>query len=397
MIGPKLRRQLIVFVAMSVVALTVLGVNYLKVPQVLGVGRYEITVALPESAGLYSGAPVTYRGVTVGQVKGIVLADSGVVATLSLEEGRQIPQDAVAEVANASVIGEPGIDFVGSAGAQPLEAGARVPSSQVRLPTTTGALLTEVHGLLKSVPREALRITVHEAYLGLNGSEDKLGSLLDSASSLQAAASANQKETFQLIDRLGPVLTTQQRLRGELLSAAANLGLFTDTLAREDSSLRTVIAQAPSTARLALSLLSGLERPLRSLLTGTSQLGRVLEVYTPALRHILIVLPALIEANRAVAPLHVPKSTYAESGLSFKLGVNNPPVCTDGFFDAGKQRAPQDVSPAPLPVDSYCKVAPADPRVVRGARNMPCPNDPSRRGATAILCGLVFNPDEVRP
>jgi phospholipid/cholesterol/gamma-HCH transport system substrate-binding protein len=47
-------------------------------------------------------------------------------------------------------------------------------------------------------------------------------------------------------------------------------------------------------------------------------------------------------------------------------------------------------------MNSYCKVAHDDPRVVRGARNFPCPNSPTRRSATAAGCGLVFQKVDAR-
>lgn len=43
------------------------------------------------------------------------------------------------------------------------------------------------------------------------------------------------------------------------------------------------------------------------------------------------------------------------------------------------------------PTDSWCKIGKDDPRIVCGARNLPCPNAPGRRGATAKECGLTFD------
>ena len=53
---------------LTVVALSVLGVYYLQIPTLVGIGRYTLKADLPASGGLYPTANVTYRGITIGKV-----------------------------------------------------------------------------------------------------------------------------------------------------------------------------------------------------------------------------------------------------------------------------------------------------------------------------------------
>ena len=53
---------------MTVVSLLVLGVYYLQIPSLVGIGRYTLKAELPASGGLYPTANVTYRGITIGKV-----------------------------------------------------------------------------------------------------------------------------------------------------------------------------------------------------------------------------------------------------------------------------------------------------------------------------------------
>ena len=47
-----------------------MSLQFLKLPaKMFGIGRYSVTMQLPESGGLYGTGNVTYRGVEVGRVQ----------------------------------------------------------------------------------------------------------------------------------------------------------------------------------------------------------------------------------------------------------------------------------------------------------------------------------------
>ncbi|MCK5755526.1 MAG: virulence factor Mce, partial [Mycobacterium sp.] len=62
------RVQLVLFAVASVVGVITMGLVYLQVPTLLGIGRTTVTVELPVSGGLYRFSNVTLRGVQVGKV-----------------------------------------------------------------------------------------------------------------------------------------------------------------------------------------------------------------------------------------------------------------------------------------------------------------------------------------
>ncbi|HET9893295.1 MAG TPA: MCE family protein, partial [Mycobacterium sp.] len=59
MLTPFIRRQLIAFGILTVISLLVLGVYYLQIPTLVGIGRYTLQADLPASGGLYPTANVT--------------------------------------------------------------------------------------------------------------------------------------------------------------------------------------------------------------------------------------------------------------------------------------------------------------------------------------------------
>lgn len=395
MLTKLIQRQLIAFAIVGLLAMSLLGVAYLEIPESFGVGRFGVDVRMAQAGGLYPNAPVTYRGVQVGKVADVRLTPSGTIATLSLEDGSDVPATARAEVRNGSVIGEPFLNLVTESGdgVRNLHDGDVIPASRVSYPVPTADFLTAVTRFVGSVPADDMRTTLHEAATALQ-SADALPSIIDSSTALMNDATTNKRQTFGLIDNAAKVLQTQNALQAEIRSSAVNLADFSGALADADDDLRTVLAEGGPVAVDATVLVRALMPTLPGLALDVDRFARVLNVYRPSLRHLLIVFPATLEAQ-ATVQRYYPDQDYGEAGLSFKLTVNDPPVCYDGFPEAFKQRNPEDLTPRPLPANSYCKVASSDPRIVRGARNMPCPQDPDKRGARAQDCGLIFHRAEL--
>ena len=63
--------QLVLFTILTILAITVLGWYYLRVPSLVGIGQYKLYAELPRSGGLYATANVTYRGTQIGKVTAV--------------------------------------------------------------------------------------------------------------------------------------------------------------------------------------------------------------------------------------------------------------------------------------------------------------------------------------
>src|ERR1700757_4688411 len=108
--------RFVAFIAVAVIAGLVMLLGYMKVPALLGVGRYTVTVQLPRAAGLYPRGNVTYRGTEVGIIQAVNLTDTGVSAVLSLKSNIKIPADVDAQVHSQLAIGEQYIALVPRSG-----------------------------------------------------------------------------------------------------------------------------------------------------------------------------------------------------------------------------------------------------------------------------------------
>ena len=107
-----IKRQLVIFSILTVVALLVLGVYYLRIPSLVGIGQYQLKAELPASGGLYPTSNVTYRGITIGKVTSVEPTEKGAEATMSIDSQFKIPLDASANVHSVSAVGEQYLDLL---------------------------------------------------------------------------------------------------------------------------------------------------------------------------------------------------------------------------------------------------------------------------------------------
>src|ERR1700730_5178655 len=90
--------QLAILASVTVLSVAVMAFGFVKVPALLGVGRYTVKVDLPASGGLYPTSVVNYRGSEIGSVKSVDVTHNGVRAAHSLNSDIAVPSDVTAAV-----------------------------------------------------------------------------------------------------------------------------------------------------------------------------------------------------------------------------------------------------------------------------------------------------------
>jgi phospholipid/cholesterol/gamma-HCH transport system substrate-binding protein len=383
-----IRYQLIAFVLVTVVGLSYAMTQYFGLERILGFGQYRVSVTMPDTGGLYAGADVTERGVTIGRVQSVNVHGHGILATVSLDNGTRIPARKLsAAVRNTSAVGEQYLELTpGAAGPPYLESGSVVPKNEVSLPPNPSQLLGNLNALLRSVPGSQLNTTVDELYTAFNGSGPKLRELLASAGSLLATARQDAAPTRSLIGDLEPVLATQQAESASVRKFSRDLAAVSAQLKSSDSDLAGTIDAGPGLATELEALIGQLQPTVPLLLANLTSAGQVLDVYEPNVRQLLVILPAGIDDIDAA---NLDSGVPGAANAVFVTQLNNPPACTQGY--TGKPRDPYATATIPPPkAEPHCTAPPNSAIDVRGERNSPCPNNPSLRSATAAGCGLFF-------
>jgi phospholipid/cholesterol/gamma-HCH transport system substrate-binding protein len=376
-----IKAQLIIFTILTLIALAALGLYYLRLPSLMGIGQYELHAQLPRSGGLYATANVTYLGTTIGKVTEVVPTETGVDTTMSIDSKYKIPADATANVHSVSAIGEQYLDLV-STEANPtkfLAGGDTITKSTV--PSEVGPALDAANNGLAVLPKEKIDSLLTETSQAVGGLGPALQRLVDSTSAIASDFKDNLDPVNDIINNSTPILNSQVDSGDAISRWSANLNTITSQTAEQDQALRSGLQQAAPTADQLNAVFGDVKESLPQTLANIAIVADMLKRYNKGLEQALVVLP------QGAAIAQAGTIFEGEGLLHFGLSINQPPPCLTGFVPAAQWRSPADTSMAPLPSGTYCKI-PKDYQgnVVRGARNYPCADVPGKRAATPREC-----------
>ncbi|TQF67008.1 MCE family protein [Rhodococcus spelaei] len=382
---PLVRRQLTIFAVLAVIGMTAAAISYLRVPTMLGIGRYSVTVELPNAGGLYRNANVTYRGDTIGQVRSVRLDPDAVRAELSLQSSVPVPSAGLtAAVRSVSAIGEQYVDLQPSTGDGPfLSDGDVIGKGQVTIPQEIGPVLDQAKAMLASVPQDKLRSVIDESAAAFGGKGPDLARLLDSTTSFVDQMSGATTPATTLVQQLAPLLDTQVVTGDQIRQWAANVAHVSGQLAVADGSVRGILDKGPGFATEADSLFQDLRPTLPVLLANMTSTAQVAVTYNSALEQVLVILPPLVAAQETVVQRG---QEDGAANVNFHLQAQDPAACSTGYLPADQRRDPSQTSVPDTPPDLFCKVPQDSKFAVRGSRNIPCMEVPGKRAPSPDIC-----------
>ena len=210
------------------------GLNSLDMPGTAGhgAGSFQVEVELPDVSTLPQNSPVMVDDVTVGSVSGIdaVQRPDGTfyaAVQLSLEPGVDLPANAIARVAQTSLLGSQHIELaepVDEPGEGRLKQGSEIPISRTgRYPTTEEVLSS----------------------LGVVVNKGNLGALQDITDETYNAVAGRQGSFAELIPRLAELTASLDRQTEDIIAAAEGLNRFAGILARSQDSLGRTLDTLP--------------------------------------------------------------------------------------------------------------------------------------------------------
>lgn len=374
-----IKTQLLIFVALTVVALVVLSLGYLRLPAYAGIGMYRLYANLPNSAGLYETANVTFRGTTVGKVISVEPTAQGARVTMDIDDSTKVPVDTVANVHSVSAVGEQFLDLVSTESTgQYFNDGDTI--TKGRVPAEVGPALDAAQRGLAALPEEKISVLLDETAKAVGGLGPSLKRLVDGTQALAGDFRENLPAVTDIVENSGPIIDSQVNSRDAISQWAANLNTIAAQTAEKDAALRSGLQQAAPTADQLNAVFSDVRESLPQTLANLEVVIDMLKRYNKNVEQVLVVLPqgaAIAQTATIFAP---------EGLLHFGLGINIPPPCLTGFLPASQWRSPADTKTEPLPSGLYCKIPKDAPNAVRGARNYPCADVPGKRAATPREC-----------
>ncbi|OFB37136.1 mammalian cell entry protein [Mycolicibacterium sp. (ex Dasyatis americana)] len=382
--------QVIALIILSATAFSVMALQYMRLPNLaFGIGHYDVTLQLAQSAGLYERANVTYLGTEVGTVSKVALNDSGVTATLNLESKFAIPSDLDAEVHSASAVGEQYVALIPRTPNGPmLQSGDVIPEDRTSTPPDINALLDATNTGLQAIPGDNLKTAIDEGYNAVGGLGPDLSRLVRGSTSLAIEADKNLPDLLNVVDNVGPVLDTQSDTSDAIRAWTSNLATVSGQLRDKDAAVQNILRSGPEASDQARQLLDRLQPTVPILLANLASIAPVLVDYSPAVEQILVLLPQGVAVHQGTTvPNRGTKQDYRGAFLSFNLNLNVPPPCTTGFLPAQQRRTAAEVDSPDRPEGNiYCRVPQDSPQNVRGVRNYPCITRPGKRAPTVEMC-----------
>ncbi|MGE2813892.1 MCE family protein [Mycobacterium heidelbergense] len=381
MLTRLIKTQLVLLVVLAVAAVVVLGWYFLRIPSLVGIGRYTLYAELPQSGGLYRTANVTYRGITIGTVTAVDPTARGARATMSIDNGYQIPTDTWANVHSVSAVGEQYLDLVSTRTGGPyLENNQTITRSTV--PSQIGPALDAANRGLAVLPKDKVASLLYEASQALGGLGPSLRRLVDAAQGISHDFNGSIDDVDGIIDHSAPIIDSQVNSGDDIARWAANLNTLTMQTAQQDQAIRRILAEAAPTAEQVNATFGDVRESLPQTLANLEVVIDMLKRYHNGVEQALVFLPQSAAAAQSVTSEFPGQAALGVGALS----LNQPPPCLTGFLPASEWRAPADTSTAPLPSGTYCKIPMDAQNVVRGARNYPCADVPGKRAASPREC-----------
>jgi phospholipid/cholesterol/gamma-HCH transport system substrate-binding protein len=219
----------------------------------VGDDPYRVTVDFADVLDLVPQASVKVDDVPVGNVERVRLNGFTARVTLKLKRSVVLPDNAMANIRQTSLLGEKFVSLSGPTGEKPqgrLADGDAIPLSRTGRSVELEEVLSALSLLLSGGGLEQLRVINLELGKALKGREPQVKALLG---------------------RLDRFVGTLDGQKGDIVRALESLDRLTATLKRQ----RTVITGAIDSIGPGLKVLADQRRQLTAMLTALSDLGRV--------------------------------------------------------------------------------------------------------------------------
>ena len=322
--------QLMIFAIVTVLGGAFVGGRYANLDRLVVDRSFPVTADFRDSGGIFAGAEVTYRGIAVGKVGKLVFTESGVRATLDIEnDAPKISDDATATVANKSAVGEQFIDLQPQSNSAPyLKGGSNIPLSRTVVPIDTTKFLLDTNAFVRSIDTEAMSTLVNELGLAFAGDGRDLSTIIDAQMSFIQTADDNFEVTRSLIRGSSSVLQTFLDKRGQFSSFTNDLALLTDTLVRSDKDIRRLFDEGSSSARLVKDVFKENNRNLQSFFNDFNTFTESVDEFHKGIEVISILFPYLVHGSFTATSRPNPATLGRPDRPDLRPSPRCPPITT---------------------------------------------------------------------
>jgi phospholipid/cholesterol/gamma-HCH transport system substrate-binding protein len=161
---------------------------------------YEIEAEFANAAGIQKDNQVRIAGIKVGEVKSVEIDGTKVVATLEIENGIEIPEDAGAQIKLATLLGTKFVSIKGAGGGGPfMEEGARIPLDRTSIPYEIYQASKQGTGVLEELDGDALNNLLVKLTEVVRGARSEVGHALEGLNELGGQLNAKEADFRSLM------------------------------------------------------------------------------------------------------------------------------------------------------------------------------------------------------
>lgn len=309
---------------------------------------YPLQLQFDDATGLRPGVEATYRGVRIGEVTEVSLADGGADVRLAVDADRRLPARTTASIRRRSAVGEPYVSLDAPEGWESgdamLTAGdeAVIPAERTSTGVAYGTLFDAAEELLVGVDKDDLRTLTSELGTSLRGQGDELRRILRNTSDTASAFAARKDE----LDQLAGELTTLTRLLADKSTTIADgtddVSALAGSLASSADDIDMLLARTPSVASRLDELLVDAYGDLRCTAVGAASISAVIDT-----EHTLRQLTRLLRSAETAAVV-IPKAIFDGPDGRYLSGTFGFAPGEFAEYPEFPQFAPtEDVAPCP--------------------------------------------------
>lgn len=265
--------------------------------------KTDYAATFSDATGLLPGNDVRISGVVVGSVDSIELSgDNLAKVEFNLEDGRSIPESAIARLRYRNLIGERYIAITeGPGSATPLQAGSTIPLAQTRNALDLTVLFNGFRPLFQGLEPQAVNSMAFEIVQTLQGEGGTVESLVARTATLTNTLADRDEVIGRVIENLALVLETVDERGPQLGDLIIQLRDLSAGFAEDREVIGASLDGISDLTSATASLLTDIREPLRADIVELGTLSATLDDNRETVDGVLERLPSKLDRIQGTA------------------------------------------------------------------------------------------------